>query len=808
MTINGDHPTLADAKILLPNAVFLPLSSATKKPIRRSWQKTSFTDTQKAGYQRLLDNAETVGVLVLPPLLVSDCDTEAYRVRMLELNPETLGKTLQSHGARGGAFWLWMEGNYPQKTFSFAVPPGHPLAPGLAPDPKTGLIKIGELRGGRCQCVICGKHPKGHFYSWPAPNPLICIRFSDIVWPPELEPLPWQQKAQKQSTKSRRTRRHPQAGADTQLLQEAKARLTIDVLWQHFGYPERTANPCLSPFRQEQNPSFSVYDEEKRWKDHGTEEEGDSFDFFQKATAKSASDAFREFVTLAGLGDRLRTARKPDPRPVIQHPDADRYVSEFATELGNILKDNGFYRFHGRPVYVCPQTEQARSGRKYQVEKWIDLRPDMFRTLLERYCRPLRGQDEYCSLPAQLIPSVLASSHLIEQLPQITYWTEIQTPVLPYLDPFGSVALSKPGYDARTGIYTAQDAPVIDLALSLNDAVQAWRDLMTEFCFPPDTNERERCISVALAAALTPFCACLLPERAKRPAFAVSANAEGAGKTLLLSFGMVARLGFVPTGAAPDNEDEMRKVLDSAVLTAQPILFFDNLKGHLNSGELEAFITSSIRRFRILGTTNYHEGENVSTVYITANFATYSPDLRRRLLAIELLLEEARAEDRAIKNYLDEIRLIERRSKLLSIFWALVHAWDQAERPAPSLILPSFEEWSKTVAAIIENARLVSPCLPAYLQTGGDTDTQDMERLVQEMNPIGEYRFGDLIELARDYHLFSWAIPPEGDLEPKYRSRLGKLFYKFEGRIFAHHYKFCRPVPSTAKFYGLYSSSG
>jgi hypothetical protein len=360
------------------------------------------------------------------------------------------------------------------------------------------------------------------------------------------------------------------------------------------------------------------------------------------------------------------------------------------------------------------------------------------------------------------------------------------------------LTLSPIGYDPQTGIYTAEDAPEIDENLTVSEASAGWRDLMAEFCFPksgisekdePDERkrepERERCIAVALAAALTPYCLYLLPEKAKRPAFIVSANAEGAGKTLLLSFGMVAKLGFVPTGTAPFDENEMRKILDSAVHFAVPILFFDNLKGHLSSGELEAFITSATRRYRMLGTTNYCEEENISTVYITANFPTYSGDLRRRSLAIELILEEAKAEERKIKNFLDEDRLIEMRPRLLSIFWALIKDWDKNGQKPSSILLPSFEEWSRVIGGIVENAGFSSPCQSFTLQTGGDTDTRDMEALVENMVNLTEYKFSDLIDLARDGHLFDRLIPSEGDLDPKMRSRIGKIIRKFVGRTFS-----------------------
>jgi putative DNA primase/helicase len=254
---------------------------------------------------------------------------------------------------------------------------------------------------------------------------------------------------------------------------------------------------------------------------------------------------------------------------------------------------------------------------------------------------------------------------------------------------------------------------------------------------------------------------------------------------------MVAKLGFVPTGSAPDNEEEIRKVLDSAVHYGVPILFFDNLKGHLSSGELEAFITGSTRRYRMLGTTNYTEADNLSTVYITANFATYSPDLRRRLLAVELFLEESRAEQRSIKHFLDEDALIKKRPRLLSMLWAFIKHWHNAkEKPSPKP-LPSFEQWSNVVGGIVEYAGFSSPCQLATLKTGGDTDTQDMEKLVSEMNPDAEFKFSDLIDVARDHHLFTRLIPGDCDMDKKQSTRMGYIVRKFVGRIFSGQFRFC-----------------
>jgi hypothetical protein len=439
-------------------------------------------------------------------------------------------------------------------------------------------------------------------------------------------------------------------------------------------------------------------------------------------------------------------------------------------------------------------SEMSRSGKEYETKKLLEIPPLLFVGLIESHCRPVRDGD-YKSISIDLAARTLLLPKFLDQLPQITLWTSVPRPYLPYL-PQMAISLSAPGYDARTGIYTLLDAPEIDETLSVEEAAKAWRSLLAEFCFSDDPSERERCISVALAAALTPFCIYLLPEKAKRPGFAVSANAEGARKTLLLSFGMVALLGFVPTGAAPKDENEMRKILDAAAEAGASILFLDNLKGHLNSGELEAFITSTVRRFRRLGTTNHSEAENLATVYLTAHFATFSPDLRRRLLVIELFLKEAKAEERIIEHYLNEEQLIALRERLLSIFWAIAKNWDQKGQPGGSICLPSFEEWSRVVGGMLENAGFVSPCSQAYLKTGGDTFTRDMELLVREMVPGTEYKFSDLADLAKDHHLFASLIPETGNMEPKNITRLGKLFRRYLDRTFDHHLQF-RLQPGT-----------
>jgi hypothetical protein len=68
---------------------------------------------------------------------------------------------------------------------------------------------------------------------------------------------------------------------------------------------------CHSPFREDKNPSFSIYDEGRRWKDFSTGEGGDVIDFIERAVDSDASKAITIARELAGITE---TAAVPAAR--------------------------------------------------------------------------------------------------------------------------------------------------------------------------------------------------------------------------------------------------------------------------------------------------------------------------------------------------------------------------------------------------------------------------------------------------------------------------------------------------------------
>ena len=110
-------------------------------------------------------------------------------------------------------------------------------------------------------------------------------------------------------------------------------------------------------------------------------------------------------------------------------------------------------------------------------------------------------------------------------------------------------------------------------------------------------------------------------------------------------------LGHLPTGAAAGEEDEMRKMLTTVVREAGIVVLLNSQKGRLSSAALEAFISSPEWWDRLLGVSQSFKGPSMATVFVTANGATFSLDMRRRSLVVELHLEVERVEDRPFRRH-------------------------------------------------------------------------------------------------------------------------------------------------------------
>jgi hypothetical protein len=473
-----------------------------------------------------------------------------------------------------------------------------------------------------------------------------------------------------------------------------------------------------------------------------------------------------------------------EDRIPIQLPGKGGLHSDFCRGLGVVLSQHDFY-VRGNE---CVQPSHDRVTGNLSLAA---LSPHQFITAIEAIVVPFRVDNGHggpaqvpVSMDAKLAATTLASSDFLEQLNLLTAVNSVR---LPILRDDGTVELLAEGYDKLGGVLTTtrgKDWASQDISFVPPEAATYWRGLLSEFCFHKEDTERS--ISIVLAAALTLFGRHLLPPEVMRPAFLITANSEGAGKSLLAKIMQLPTLGLTGVRTAPATDEEMAKAILAKIIGGGSALFLDNVKGQLSSPSLEALITSPNFEGRILGRSKEISLPHSLTCFITGNGLEISPDLRRRCLHIDLFLSEIRAEDRKIVRNLEDSSLLQERPKMLQALNALVQLWVEKGRPVANILNQTFVPWSSVIGGILESNGFVSPFTANAFGASGDLDTRDIETLIGLMIVGHPYRFAELIDICQEHGLFSGVIPDEGVLDPGGRSQMGKLFRKFVGRLFGN----------------------
>ena len=343
----------------------------------------------------------------------------------------------------------------------------------------------------------------------------------------------------------------------------------------------------------------------------------------------------------------------------------------------------------------------------------------------------------------------------------------------------GRIELLPEGYDEATHTLTTSAVAYTE-EMTLADGLKTIRELFSEFEFA----DGPRSEAVAVAALIGMYAAQLVPEGELRPAFTYTKNAEGAGATTAAACAIVPIIGYLPTGAKASDDDEMRKLLTTTIREAKAILFLDNVKGHFNSGALEAFVSSPTWTGRLLGVNESVSGSNNVHVFVTGNGMTVTSDWRRRTLFIELHLSEERAEDRVFMRPLSVPALRSTRSEILAACWSLVTNWDAKGRPQPSRSHTAFPAWGNIIGGIVENAGFACPLDTAAVAVVADEDGDAMRALTGEMKSGQRYTAQEAAALCRTLSIFMDLVGDSDDaMQPSHRSAFGKVLGRYADRL-------------------------
>lgn len=496
------------------------------------------------------------------------------------------------------------------------------------------------------------------------------------------------------------------------------------------------------------------------------------------------------------------------PRPKVQLPGNNRLLSDFASELGELLKEKGLYQRGGYVVVVKQQLDKKLNVFVPVLEA---VTSQSLRTLVEKHLicwrlhESVRGKairfDQ--TMTDQDAKGVLASTQFLDRLPPIDRFATVRLPVMRADETIDQLPN---GYDKDSATLTINNCDY-SIELSFDEAKAVIDELLVEFSFAEDGG---RSRAVMVAAMVGQFVDALIPRGALRPIPTYLANAEGAGKTLSAKCAILPVHGSVAVEGGLKDGAETDKVILASVIAGQSYILFDNCKGYLSSPTLEAFVSAAHWEGRILGQSKKARGENNITVFITGNNCTLSPDLRRRGLFVELTMPAEFPEDRTFEHTLDDHELLKMRPRILGALWAFLREWCEAGRPSPSRAHSSFPRWAEIVGGIVEFAGYGCPLMRAEIEGMVDTDGADMRKLVQAMHDLeadpqafaeqhelpqalngrGDdhgkgYSFEQLVTLCRDLGLFD-ALMSDVDnldnLKRAARTTFGYILKRYRGR--------------------------
>lgn len=261
--------------------------------------------------------------------------------------------------------------------------------------------------------------------------------------------------------------------------------------------------------------------------------------------------------------------------------------------------------------------------------------------------------------------------------------------------------IDTPGYDALTKMLYQPDP---DLMLSVpeeptHDEVLAATELIARPVAQfPFVSEDDRANWFGMA--FTPLLRYIAPGPYKLGI--IEAHQSGSGKGFLV--GMLSELhGGTLRGSLPDTEAEMRKTITTALMGAEGIVVFDNVRGKIGSQSLEALLTAKTWSDRLLGGNQNVTLTNDRLWVITGNNAAIGGDMARRTIRVRLDAgpEPEKRTGFAIKDPLGWME--QHRGRYLSALLTIIRAWYYAGAPLPDATSSdSYARWRQVVSGLLQ----------------------------------------------------------------------------------------------------------
>jgi hypothetical protein len=364
----------------------------------------------------------------------------------------------------------------------------------------------------------------------------------------------------------------------------------------------------------------------------------------------------------------------------------------------------------------------------------------------------------------------------------------------PVLRPDGTI-LQGVGYDDRTALYCADSAGVVvPENPSREDALKALEmlvDVVHDFPFA----QLSHC-AAWVAFVLTPLARHSFAGPA--PLTLVDANVRGSGKTLLCSIASLIAYGRdIARMSNPTDDDEARKRITALAIAGDPLVLIDNIVGTLGCASLDAALTATVWKDRILGASRMVELPLSVTWCASGNNVMLAADTMRRTLHVRLESQLENPEQRTGFKYSNvSEHVLANRSRLLSAALTILRAYCYAGRPRHDLpAWGSFEGWSALVREAVVWLGMPDPAgTRQELAAVADTEASALAQLLEswpeiDPNNVGLTTAELLGRLDADHGAFSSVraaivelCPPDSGPLPTVR-QLGNRLSRLRRRI-------------------------
>ena len=327
------------------------------------------------------------------------------------------------------------------------------------------------------------------------------------------------------------------------------------------------------------------------------------------------------------------------------------------------------------------------------------------------------GLEKTISSPATA-KTLLSSSTFLNSIPKINLVTN--SPVI--LKNEDNTCRVVNSYDAKSGILST-GVPAEEVPLA--EAIKMLNNLLSDFNFQ-GAGDKSR----ALAALLTPALVSGKVLDARAPIMMLQADKSQSGKGFFTKL-LGAVYNELPSTVAQrtGGVGSIDENFDAALTLGRPVIVIDNLRGKLNSPQMEAFMTADIYSARI----PYSEPATIDPrryfIMATSNNFDLTPDMANRSCFIRIRKQKRTYSYQTFPegNILRHIKA--NQPKYLGAVFAVVKEWVRLGCQTMPFSDHDFRDWCSALDWIVRNILHEVPLMDGHREAQLYTQCPDIEWL-------------------------------------------------------------------------------